>query len=105
MIGKVIKRLREAYKLTQTQLGDAIGISKGLLSKYETNRSITPDDIKIKIAEYFNVSTDYLLGVIHEPISYKSRSKIKTVIIPNNFTDDDIKKIDEFIEFLVYKKR
>lgn len=104
MIGSRLKRLRNNLGITQTELGNALGISKSLVSKYEIGRHEAPDDIKIKLAKYFNVSVDYFIGVIHEPISYKSRSKIKTVIIPNDFTDD-IKEIEKFIEFLKYKKR
>lgn len=105
MIGSRIKRLRNIRGITQTELGNAIGVSKGLVSKYEIGRHEAPDDIKIKLANYFNVSVDYFLGLSAEPVSCKGRNNIKSIIIPNDFTDDDIKDIEKYIEFLVYKKR
>lgn len=62
IIGKNIKKLREGEKLNQKELAKALNISNTTLSQYETGQRTPSDDIKIKIAEFFNVSLDYLLG-------------------------------------------
>src|SRR5699024_7497288 len=62
IIGKNIKKLRESEKLNQKELAKALNISNTTLSQYETGQRTPSDDIKIKIAEFFNVSIDYLLG-------------------------------------------
>lgn len=62
ILGKRIKQLREEKGLNQVEFAKLISISNTTLSQYETGQRIPSDDIKIKIADYFNVSTDYLLG-------------------------------------------
>lgn len=61
-IGKRIKMLREDERLNQKELAKALNISNTTLSQYETGQRTPSDDIKIKLANFFNVSTDYLLG-------------------------------------------
>lgn len=60
--GDRIKQLRENVNLSREQLSNKINISYSALSKYETNNRF-PDKITLnKIADFFDVSTDYLLG-------------------------------------------
>ncbi len=57
-----LKTLRKERGITQQQLADGVGISKGGLSYYE-NSGRTPDiSILERFADYFGVTTDYLLG-------------------------------------------
>lgn len=68
-----LKNLRKEKELTQTQLAKMIGISRGALSLYETGKR-EPDYCTLqKFADFFNVSTDYLLGRnMHKKGSYTS---------------------------------
>ncbi len=62
-IGTNLKLLREEMKLTQRQLGVKLGVCNQTVSFWE-NGSREPDlDMLVKIAGYFGVSTDYLLGI------------------------------------------
>lgn len=61
-----IKSLRENAKLTQNQLATRIGVSKSLISAYELGNRLPSYDNLIKIATFFKVSTDYLLGIEHK---------------------------------------
>ena len=63
MFGKRLKRLRENKNLTQEQLGSIFGLVKSSISMYENGIRIPDSDLICKFAEYFGVSTDYLLGV------------------------------------------
>lgn len=60
--GAIIKKLREDNKLSQAELADNIGINNSVLSRIESGDRQLRDDELIKIADFFNVSTDYLLG-------------------------------------------
>ena len=62
MIGKKIKELREIKQITQEELAKYLGVAPQTVYKYE--KEINEPDLKTtsKIAEYFNVTTDYLLG-------------------------------------------
>lgn len=57
-----IRELRKSSGLTQQELGAVLGVAKNTVSQYETGRNIPNDDIKIAMANYFNVSMDYLMG-------------------------------------------
>lgn len=58
-----IKQLREKRGLIQEILAAELGITQQMLSKYERDVTWIKVDILKKIATYFNVTTDYLLGV------------------------------------------
>ncbi len=58
-----IKQLREKRGLIQEILATELGITQQMLSKYERDVTLIKVDILKKIAMYFNVTTDYLLGV------------------------------------------
>lgn len=61
-IGERIRFLRQViHKVTQQELADATGISRGNLSNYEKDRFKPASDAILAIANYFNVSTDWLL--------------------------------------------
>ena len=61
--GIILKQLRKSKNLTQAELGQHIGLSKAVISKYENGLGFPTFDVLIHFAKYFNVSTDYLLGV------------------------------------------
>lgn len=59
---KNLKALRAEKKISQQQLADVIGVSQQSINKYE-NHSVEPDAATmIAIADYFNISVDYLIG-------------------------------------------
>lgn len=58
-----IKELRENRRLIQAILASELNITQQSLSKYERDITTIKIDILKNIAEYFNVTTDYLLGV------------------------------------------
>ena len=57
-----LKNLRKSKKITQEELAKIINVERSSIGKYESANTIPSNDTLIKIAEYFNVSTDYLLG-------------------------------------------
>lgn len=57
-----IKQLRNEKKINQDVLARLLGLEIAGISKLETERVPLKDEYIIKLAEYFNVSTDYLLG-------------------------------------------
>lgn len=59
----ILKQLRKNRALTQKELGDRIGLSKAVVSKYENGMGYPTFDVLIRIASFFGVTCDYLLGV------------------------------------------
>ncbi len=58
-----IRNLREDNDCTQAQMAKILNCSQQVYSNYELGQRDIPTDILIKLSEYYNVSTDYLLGL------------------------------------------
>jgi transcriptional regulator with XRE-family HTH domain len=62
MIGDTLRFLREKTNKTQEEAAKALGIKRSTYSHFENNRNNPDNETLVKMANYFNVSTDYLLG-------------------------------------------
>jgi transcriptional regulator with XRE-family HTH domain len=98
--GERLRLLREEKKLTQNQIGKLLKVSESSIGKYESEqRTPTPNTIT-KLADYFNVTTDYLLG------RTPHRTPEITIIAPSSDdARDDLpveaqRSIEEFEEHL-----
>lgn len=97
-LGTRLRALRESNNLTQVQLAKKLDITSQSLSQYELNKR-TPDIEMInKLADFFNVSTDYLLG--RGPCSiippYPEKETERKYNVLNKFPDKnggDLKKL------------
>ncbi|RIJ65500.1 helix-turn-helix domain-containing protein [Rummeliibacillus sp. POC4] len=61
-LGTRIKQLRERYNISQKDFAQKINVSNVVLSRYESDERKPDYDTLEKIADYFEVSVDYLLG-------------------------------------------
>lgn len=57
-----IKNLRQSRELNQVQLAEKLGVKKQSISNWENDNIMPSVDMLIRIADFFHVSTDYLLG-------------------------------------------
>ena len=64
IIGKRIHELRTEKGLSQMKLGEMLSVSQDTISLWEKSKSYPPVEIVILLSEIFEVSCDYLLGVI-----------------------------------------
>lgn len=62
MLGENIRRLRQERGLCQEELGRRIGASKQSVSNWENGNIVPSIDLLVRLADFFGVSTDYLLG-------------------------------------------
>lgn len=60
--GERLKELRKEYRLTQDDLAKILYLNKSSISKYENGKNGAENEILEKLADYFDVSIDYLLG-------------------------------------------
>lgn len=60
--GKILKTLRNEKGLNQTELGKVINVGKTTISGYENDSSFPDKETLRTIADFFDVSIDYLLG-------------------------------------------
>ena len=61
LIGKRIKKLRNKYRFTQTELAEKVGITKSTIAAYENDSRLPSYEVLIKLANVFKVSVDSLL--------------------------------------------
>ena len=98
-----IKELRKEKSITMKRLGEIIGVSEGAVSQYENGKRQPDYDTLKKIADFFDVSTDYLLGRTDNPqqnidqqlegIEFALYGEIKEL------TDDEKQDILNFVKF------
>lgn len=58
-----LRSLREARKLTQLQVAERIGVSKTMISAYETASKVPSVEVLIRLSRLYRVSVDYLVCV------------------------------------------
>ena len=62
-----IRDLREDNDLTQKHVAQNLNCSQQVYSNYELGQRDIPTDILIKLSEFYDVSTDYILGLSDDP--------------------------------------
>lgn len=81
-----VKQLRKQKNLTGEQLGKILGITKTGISYWENGKTVPDNEMLLKLADFFNVSIDYLLG----------NTDIDTKIDKSSYYGD----YDEAVEYL-----
>lgn len=57
-----LKELREEYKKSQQQIADMLNVTRAAYSRYEKGQRSVPIEILWKLADYYKVNIDYLVG-------------------------------------------
>lgn len=123
-IGSRLKQLRIEYGILQKDLAEQLNLSQQTISLYESNKRQPDYDTLKTIAEFFNVSTDYILGItnIRETINtlvkesteyslgkkfntyYTSKERIKALEILDNIYELSPESQKEIVKLIdVYK--
>ncbi len=71
MYFKRLKDLREDKDLKQENIANYLKITRQQYGLYETGKRTIPVDLLIKLSNFYNTSTDYILGVTNEIKPYK----------------------------------
>lgn len=97
-----IKQLRENRGLIQEILASELGITQQMLSKYERDVLCIKVDVLKKIAEYFNVTTDYLLGISEVKRDLQGQMKMNKTLDTYYDLIEIYKGLDEYDQELVW---
>lgn len=95
--GERLKDLRKKRSLTQSQLGEKLNVTKASISGYENDTRSPDRETLVKIAEIFNVSTDYLLGRTDD------KEKAPTLVaahLDDDLTEEQLDEVKNFIDFI-----
>jgi transcriptional regulator with XRE-family HTH domain len=98
MIGKTLRTLRTSWNISQQELANILGLSQQQISFFEADTR-TPDlPILNKIADYFNVTSDYLLGRV-QTIKFipSNLLLLKGEMSWNDFSNNIVNKLGDTI--------
>ena len=85
----MLYEIREGKFITRTALAKVINTSRQQISKYESGVSIPSIDVLLKLADYFGVSADYLLGR-NDYTTLPKDKKQNYIVFPKELTNEDI---------------
>ena len=92
--------MRKNKNISQEELANIINVTKATISNWENNKGYADGELLIKMAEYFGVTTDYLLGFNQEDLD-----RIKTLRTAlENAGVDDIETAMQIISIYIDKK-
>ncbi|WP_028987646.1 helix-turn-helix domain-containing protein [Thermicanus aegyptius] len=97
MFQKRLKALRTKKKLTHQDMADFLGISRQAYGLYENGKREPDFHTLQKLADFFNVSTDYLLGRTDEP-NNETLAAHRTDDLMADLPPEARKSLEEFIE-------
>ncbi len=103
-----LKKLRKERKVTQEQLASIIGVERSSIGKYETGTQPSTDIMK-RIADYFGVTVDYLLGREEKSsVTSATENDFKVALFGGDgeVTDEMWDEVKQFAEYIKakYKK-
>ena len=103
-----LKELRESKNMTQSQLGEYIGAKKSAISLWESGKRQPDQETLMRLASYFSVTVDYLLG--HEspdqiekaPTQDDARAEAKMLL--EGMDDEQYQAALQYLKFLNNQK-
>lgn len=114
MFGKRLKQLRELKGISQTELGNHVNVSYRVIGYYENEQRFPNDENVIRrIADYFDVTIDYLLGYTDDKNIYRSVKDIPLevrelgasyITVAKELKDEDI-TVDEIKDMVKLIKK
>lgn len=105
VLGDRLRQLREEKGLLQRELAESLNLSRVAITQYEQGRRVPEVDILVKLADFFMVSVDYLLGrtdirimyaATYQPETSAHSNKQSTDILPDK-ARQCLKDFEEFI--------
>ncbi|EDP7604089.1 helix-turn-helix transcriptional regulator [Listeria seeligeri] len=99
MFSDRLSKLRKKKGMSQYKLADELGFSRGQVANYEQGSREPDYSTLLKIAEYFNVTTDYLLG--KEEVD---NSDLLAAHIDDNLTEEERIEIEKYLKFIRSQK-
>src|SRR5699024_188465 len=97
-----IKSLRKKRGLIQEILATELGITQQMLSKYEKDISTIKIDVLKNLAKYFNVTTDYLLGLSDVKRELTGQIRVNEIIDEYYDLIEVYKKLDQYDQEMVW---
>lgn len=101
MVGERLSELRKDKGLTQKALAEVLGISVNAVSAYERGINSPEDATEEAISKFFNVSLDYLHGLIDTPRSITKNSS--HILFLHDIPEKAAMELAAFLDYMVSK--
>jgi transcriptional regulator with XRE-family HTH domain len=85
------------------ELGLIVGVAESTISLYENGKRQPDNATLIRIAEYFGVSTDYLLGRDETPAETTADNELLALL--NQMTEEEIIELTNYVDFIISKRK
>lgn len=98
-----VKELRERSHMSMEQLATELGVTKSRVNMWENNGTLPRSDVLVKLAKYFEVTIDYLLG--NDDASEVSKTNVKLNALQRNLgklNEEDLAKAEGMLK-IVFK--
>lgn len=109
LFGDRLKELRKSKNITQEELGEFCGVAKNTISYWENNTTQPTIETITKLAQYFNVTTDYLLGLNQDDASKIEKLRIALkeagVMVGTDLSIDELNRVMRIVEMLKDTKK
>lgn len=105
-----IKELRKKMGISQTELGLILGVTRSTICQYEQGKRQPDNTTLIKLADFFGVTVDYLLGrdcgepQPAEPIAL-SRDEKKLINLLYQLEEDELETLSKFVDFIISQRK
>ena len=87
-----LKFLRQSLGLTQEEFAQSVGVAKSTYSNYELGIREPRSDFWVAVAKKYNVSVDYLMGYVSDPLARAGERMMEFVLSPSSFERDILQK-------------
>lgn len=109
LFGDRLKELRKNHKLTQSDIANMFDVTKNAVYSWENGISQPSIEIITKLAQYFNVTTDYLLGFNQDDYSKIERLRMALkeagVMVGDDLSVDELNRVMKIVEMLREQKK
>ena len=104
-----LRKLRKGKELSLKQLGNYLGMSESTISLYENNKREPDIATLFKLADYFDVSVDYLIGNTDNPQSHKNAGDamydfIRSLELLSRATSEVQEHLDHLLNYSIDEK-
>ena len=88
--------------MRQEELAKIIGVQNSSISLYEMDKNSPSDAVEVNIAKFFNISLDYLFGIIDEPVPFHDEKHF--LYLPDSITEKEALVLSNVLEYILHMK-
>lgn len=97
MFKDALKNLRKKNNISQKRLAEELYVSQQTVAKWETDRSTPNPEMLVKLANYFGVSTDYILD--NDDLKFSNKKNILVPVLGKVIAGIPIEAVEEILDY------